>query len=50
MASRDDAVINSILNAMHARAPYTLIQRAVHIHPTVSELIPTTRASLKPMS
>ncbi len=45
-----DEVIHSILDVMYARAPYTLIQRAVHIHPTVSELIPTMLASLKPMS
>ncbi len=32
---------------MYAKAPYTLIQRAVHIHPTVSELIPTMLGNLK---
>ncbi|MEZ5355722.1 MAG: FAD-containing oxidoreductase [Bryobacteraceae bacterium] len=36
-----DEVIHSILDVMYARQPYTLIQRAMHIHPTVSELIPT---------
>src|SRR6202012_3582295 len=36
-----DEAIHSILDVMYAKAPYTLIQRAVHIHPTVSELIPT---------
>ena len=34
---------------MAADAPYTVIQRAVHIHPTVSELIPTLLGSLKPL-
>jgi uncharacterized membrane protein YecN with MAPEG domain len=34
---------------MYAKAPYTVIQRAVHIHPTVSELIPTMLADLKPL-
>ena len=36
-----DEVIHSILDVMYAKAPYTVIQRAVHIHPTVSELVPT---------
>ena len=41
-----DEAIHSILDVMYAKAPYTLIQRAVHIHPTVSELIPTMLADL----
>lgn len=44
-----DEVIHSILDVMYAKQPYTLIQRAVHIHPTVSELIPTMLGSLKPL-
>jgi pyruvate/2-oxoglutarate dehydrogenase complex dihydrolipoamide dehydrogenase (E3) component len=44
-----DEVIHSILDVMYARAPYTLIQRAVHIHPTVTELVPTMLADLKPL-
>ena len=44
-----DEVVHSILDVMYAKAPYTLIKRAVHIHPTVSELIPTTLWSLKPL-
>jgi pyruvate/2-oxoglutarate dehydrogenase complex dihydrolipoamide dehydrogenase (E3) component len=43
-----DEVIHSILDVMYAKQPYTLIQRAMHIHPTVSELIPTMLADLKP--
>jgi pyruvate/2-oxoglutarate dehydrogenase complex dihydrolipoamide dehydrogenase (E3) component len=43
-----DEVIHSILDVMYANAPYTVIQRAVHIHPTVSELIPTMLGELKP--
>ncbi len=35
---------------MYAKAPYSVIQRAVHIHPTVSELIPTMLADLKPLT
>ena len=45
-----DEVVASILNVMYAKAPYTVIQRAVHIHPTVSELIPTMLADLKPLT
>ena len=44
-----DEVIHSILDVMYAKAPYTVIQRAVHIHPTVSELIPTMLGELKPL-
>lgn len=44
-----DEIIHSILDVMYAKKPYTLIQRAVHIHPTVSELIPTMLADLKPL-
>ena len=42
-----DEVIHSILDAMYADAPYTTIQRAMHIHPTVTELIPTMLGDLK---
>jgi pyruvate/2-oxoglutarate dehydrogenase complex dihydrolipoamide dehydrogenase (E3) component len=44
-----DEVIHSILDVMYARKPYTLIQRAMHIHPTVSELLPTLLGDLQPM-
>jgi len=44
-----DEIVHSILDVMYARKPYTLIQRAVHIHPTVSELIPTMLADLEPL-
>ena len=45
-----DEAIHSILDVMYARAPYTVIQRAMHIHPTVSELIPTMLGELQPLS
>jgi len=45
-----DEAIHCILDVMYAKAPYTVIQRAVHIHPTVSELIPTMLGDLKPLS
>lgn len=44
-----DEVIHSILDVMYAKVPYTVMQRAVHIHPTVSELIPTMLGELQPM-
>jgi pyruvate/2-oxoglutarate dehydrogenase complex dihydrolipoamide dehydrogenase (E3) component len=49
LGTAGDEVIHSILDVMYARKPYTVIQRAVHIHPTVSELIPTMLSELKPV-
>jgi pyruvate/2-oxoglutarate dehydrogenase complex dihydrolipoamide dehydrogenase (E3) component len=45
-----DEAIHSILDVMYAKAPYTVIQRAMHIHPTVSELIPTMLGELEPIA
>src|SRR5213075_1138062 len=45
-----DEVVHSLLDMMYARRPYTTIQRAMHIHPTVSELVPTMLGNLKPLS
>jgi pyruvate/2-oxoglutarate dehydrogenase complex dihydrolipoamide dehydrogenase (E3) component len=44
-----DEVVHLLLDTMYARAPYTVVSRAVHIHPTVSELIPTMLQDLKPL-
>ena len=44
-----DETIHSILDVMYADAPYLVIQRAVHIHPTVTELIPTMLGELEPL-
>jgi pyruvate/2-oxoglutarate dehydrogenase complex dihydrolipoamide dehydrogenase (E3) component len=44
-----DEAIHCLLDVMYAKAPYMTISRAVHIHPTVSELIPTLLQSLKPL-
>lgn len=44
-----DEAIHCILDLMYAKAPYTVLQRAVHIHPTVAELIPTILGELKPL-
>jgi pyruvate/2-oxoglutarate dehydrogenase complex dihydrolipoamide dehydrogenase (E3) component len=45
-----DEVIHSILDVMYAKAPYTVLQRAMHIHPTVSELVPTMLGELEAFS
>jgi pyruvate/2-oxoglutarate dehydrogenase complex dihydrolipoamide dehydrogenase (E3) component len=44
-----DEVIHCVLDVMYAKAPYTVMQRAMHIHPTVSEFIPTMMDKLKPL-
>jgi pyruvate/2-oxoglutarate dehydrogenase complex dihydrolipoamide dehydrogenase (E3) component len=44
-----DEAVHCIIDTMYAKAPYTNIQRAVHIHPTVSEHIPTVFGDLKPL-
>ena len=44
-----DEAIHCILDVMYAKSPYTVLQRAMHIHPTVSELIPTILGELKPL-
>lgn len=43
-----DEAIHSLLDVMYAEAPYQTVTHAVHIHPTVSELLPTTLESLQP--
>jgi len=45
-----DEAIHCILDMMYAGAQSSLMQRAVHIHPTVSELIPTMLGELKPLT
>ncbi len=45
-----DEVVHSLLDLMYAGKPYTTIQRAMHIHPTVSELVPTLLGALKPLN
>jgi len=44
-----DEAIHCLLDTMYARQPYTVISRAVHIHPTVAELIPTVLQELQPL-
>jgi pyruvate/2-oxoglutarate dehydrogenase complex dihydrolipoamide dehydrogenase (E3) component len=44
-----DEAIHCVLDLMYTHAPYTVMQRAMHIHPTVSELIPTILGELQPL-
>jgi len=44
-----DEAIHCVLDAMYAKAPYTVLQRAMHIHPTVAEFIPTMLDDLVPL-
>ena len=45
-----DEVIHTLLDVMYAKAPYTTVSRAMHIHPTVSELLPTLLQGLQPLA
>jgi pyruvate/2-oxoglutarate dehydrogenase complex dihydrolipoamide dehydrogenase (E3) component len=44
-----DEAIHAIADLMYAQAPCTVMQRAVHVHPTVSELLPTLLGALEPL-
>jgi pyruvate/2-oxoglutarate dehydrogenase complex dihydrolipoamide dehydrogenase (E3) component len=44
-----DEVIQSILDIMSAKQPYTAISRTMHIHPTVTELVPTMLQEMRPV-
>ena len=43
-----DEAIHAVLDLMYAGAPVETILRAVHIHPTVAELLPTTFGEMQP--
>jgi len=43
-----DEVVHVLLDVMYAKAPYTVVQRAMHIHPTVAEFLPTVLSKLQP--
>jgi pyruvate/2-oxoglutarate dehydrogenase complex dihydrolipoamide dehydrogenase (E3) component len=49
LGTEGDEAIHCILDVMYAKAPYTVLQRAMHIHPTVCELIPTILGELQPV-
>jgi pyruvate/2-oxoglutarate dehydrogenase complex dihydrolipoamide dehydrogenase (E3) component len=44
-----DEVVHVVLDVMYAGAPCTVIERAMHIHPTVAELVPTLLQGLRPL-
>ena len=43
-----DEVVQVLLDVMYAKAPFTVVQRAMHIHPTVAEFLPTVLSRLEP--
>lgn len=45
-----DEIIHSLLDVMYANKSYPVINPAVHIHPTIYELIPTILQNLKPLN
>jgi pyruvate/2-oxoglutarate dehydrogenase complex dihydrolipoamide dehydrogenase (E3) component len=45
-----DEVIHALLDVMYAKAPYTVVQRAMHIHPTVAEYLPVVLSKLEPFA
>jgi len=49
LGTSGDEAIHCVLDAMYAKAPYTLLRRAMHIHPTVAEFIPTMLDDLVPL-
>src|SRR5260370_29711245 len=50
LGTSGDEAIHCVLDTMYAKAPYTVLQRAVHIHPTVAEFIPTVLGQLAPLA
>jgi pyruvate/2-oxoglutarate dehydrogenase complex dihydrolipoamide dehydrogenase (E3) component len=45
-----DEVMHTLLDLMYARAPYTVVTRAMHVHPTVSEYLPSLFYALEPLA
>ncbi len=50
LGTSGDEAIHCVLDTMYAKAPYTVLQRAMHIHPTVAEFIPTLLGDLAPLA
>jgi pyruvate/2-oxoglutarate dehydrogenase complex dihydrolipoamide dehydrogenase (E3) component len=50
LGTSGDEIIHILLEVMYAKAPYTLVERAMHIHPTVAEFLPTVLSNLKPFN
>ena len=49
LGTSGDEAIHCILDTMYAKAPYTVLERAMHIHPTVAEFIPSILEDLTPL-
>jgi pyruvate/2-oxoglutarate dehydrogenase complex dihydrolipoamide dehydrogenase (E3) component len=49
LGTSGDETVHCVLDAMYAKAPYTVLERAVHIHPTIAEFIPTMLGDLVPL-
>jgi pyruvate/2-oxoglutarate dehydrogenase complex dihydrolipoamide dehydrogenase (E3) component len=49
LGTSGDEVVQVLLDIMYAKAPYTVVQRAMHIHPTVAEFLPTVLSKLEPL-
>jgi len=45
-----DEVVHVLLDIMYAKASYTVLQRAMHIHPTVSKFLPTVLSKLESLA
>jgi pyruvate/2-oxoglutarate dehydrogenase complex dihydrolipoamide dehydrogenase (E3) component len=45
-----DEVVQALLDVMYAKAPFTVVQCAMHIHPTVAEFLPTVLSKLEPFA
>jgi pyruvate/2-oxoglutarate dehydrogenase complex dihydrolipoamide dehydrogenase (E3) component len=50
LGTEGDEVIHVLLDVMYAKAPYTVIERAMHIHPTAAESLPAALSQLKPFA
>lgn len=49
LGASGDEVIHSVLDVMYAKAPYTVLEHAMHIHPTVAEFLPGLFGDLAPL-
>jgi pyruvate/2-oxoglutarate dehydrogenase complex dihydrolipoamide dehydrogenase (E3) component len=49
LGTSGDEVVQVLLDVMYAKAPYTVVERAMHIHPTVAEFLPTVLSKLEPL-
>ena len=47
LGTNGDELIHCIIDLMYAKAPYTMLQRAMHIHPTVAEFLPSLAAEVR---